>query len=121
MHNLQRLRQASLLARFMLVGFVLSLGAAIASPLINPQGVELICVSNGVMKVLVINAEGSSTEVESRMLDCPMCATVDAPPPKGGAFVKPTAALLQVFDPAPTDPLTDRAAPPLARGPPTLA
>jgi hypothetical protein len=120
MHILQRLRQATLLARFLLVGFVLSLSAAIASPLVNPQGLELICASNGVMKVLVKNADGSSTEVASRMLDCPMCATADAPPPTGWVLVRPTAVLLEDFDSAPVNAHTFRSAPPPARGPPTL-
>ena len=121
MHILQCLRQATLLARFMLAGFVLSLGVAIASPLVNPQGVELICASNGVMKVLVKNADGSSTEVAGSMLDCPMCATADAPPPEGGAFGRPSGAMLLESLPAPATPLTVRMVPPPARGPPTLS
>ncbi len=122
MHLLHRLRQASHITRFMLVWFVLSLGAAIASPVINPQPLELICASNGVMKVLVKNADGSSTEESRRMLDCPVCGTMAAPPPIAQSFAEPAQPLgraLQTIPAAHLAALT--AAPPPARGPPAFS
>ncbi len=122
MHLLQRLRQASHITRFMLVWFVLSLGAAIASPVINSQPLELICTSNGVMKVLVKNADGSSTEESRRMLDCPMCATVTAPPPVAQTFAEPAQPLGRVLQTIPAAHLAAlTAAPPPARGPPAFS
>ena len=50
---LQTLRNSHQLIRLVLVWFVLSLGAAIASPLVNPQAAELICTGTGVMKLMV--------------------------------------------------------------------
>ena len=122
MHILQALRNAQLIARFMLVWFVLSLGAAVASPLVNPQATELICSGSGVMKLLVINADGGSTEVASRMLDCPLCASVSAPPPAAKTVAEPAQPLgpvLQTFPAAHIAALT--AAPPPGRGPPAFS
>ncbi len=122
---LQSLRSAHRITRLVLVWFVLSLGAAIASPLINPQATELICTGTGVMKVLVKNADGAiddgGTEVASRMLDCPLCASVSAPPPAARATAEPAQPLgyvLQTIPAAHIAALT--AAPPPGRGPPAF-
>ena len=119
---LQRLRQARTITRLILVWFALSLGAAIASPAVNPQALELICASNGVMKVLVKNADGSSTEETRRMLDCPMCAPVVAPPPVTTTSLQAAQPLGSVLQTSPaTHIAATTAAPPPARGPPALA
>ncbi len=119
---MQMLRNARLITRFVLVWFALSIGAAIASPLIKPQAMELICTGSGVMKVLVKNDDGSSTEVASRMLDCPLCASVSAPPPvakTGAQPAQPLGNVLQTIPIAHIAALTG--APPPARGPPAFS
>ena len=119
---LQTLRSAHRIMRFVLVWFVLSLGAAIASPLVNPQATELICSGAGVMKLLVKNADGTTTEVASRMLDCPLCASVSAPPPTATIAAEPAQPLgyvLQTIPAAHIAALT--AAPPPGRGPPAFS
>ena len=122
MQILQRLRHANLLARFVLVWFAMSVAAAVASPLVNPQSTELICSGSGVMKVLVKNADGSSTEVASRMLDCPLCATVSAPPPAAQTVALPAQPLGHALQPIPAAHIAARTnAPPPARGPPTFS
>ena len=119
---LQTLRSAHRITRFMLVWFAMSIGAAIASPLINPQSTELICSGSGVMKVLVKNADGSSTEVVARMLDCPMCATLGAPPPLQKNFSHPVQPLGDALQPIPAAHIAAiTGAPPPARGPPALS
>ena len=55
---LQTLRSLRWLARLVLAWFVLALGVAIASPLVKPQGIELVCASGGAMK-LIVNAVDS--------------------------------------------------------------
>jgi hypothetical protein len=45
------LRSARTLARLVLVWFVLSLGVAVASPMVNPKAMELICSGSGSVKV----------------------------------------------------------------------
>ena len=46
------IRQAKNLARFVLVWFALSLGVAMASPLVAPKAMELVCTTGGAMKVV---------------------------------------------------------------------
>jgi hypothetical protein len=119
---LQTLRSAHRVTRFMLVWFALSLGVAIASPLVNPQSTELICSGSGVMKMLVKNADGSSTEVVARMLDCPMCATLAAPPPIQNNFAPPVQPLGHALQPIPAAHIAAiTGAPPPARGPPAFS
>jgi len=119
---MQSLRQIKLIARFVLVWFALSVGVAIASPLVNPKPMELICSSAGVMK-LVVNSDDGSKDVLSHTLDCPLCATNLAPPP---AFVclttepvQPLAYVMQSIPAAHIASLT--AVPPPARGPPLFS
>ena len=122
MPPMQMLRNARLITRFVLVWFAMSIGAAIASPLIKPQAIELICSGSGVMKVLVKNDDGSSTEVASRMLDCPLCASSSAPPPVPGMVVEPAQSLAFVLQSIPGAHIAALTAAPLpARGPPIFS
>ena len=118
---MQILRHARLLARFVLVWFALSLGVAVASPIVSPQAAELICSGAGVMKLVVMTDDGAK-EVSGPVLDCPWCATGGAPlPPFHVKFesLVPLGHVLQSIPPAIMVALT--AAPPPARGPPSIA
>ena len=53
MHAMRTLRHFSLLARLVLGWFVLSLGVAVASPIVKPQDILMVCTGTGAMKVLV--------------------------------------------------------------------
>jgi Protein of unknown function (DUF2946) len=123
MQVLQRLRRASHITRFMLVWFALSLGVAIASPLVNPQSTELICSGAGVMKVLVKNADGSTSEAQaSHGLECPLCAATAAPPPAAKTITLTTPPLGHAVQRVPAARLAALTAPPLpARGPPSFS
>lgn len=121
MQDMQTLRQAHFLARLVLVWFALALGAAIASPIVKPQAIELVCASGGAMKLIVKSDDGSQAS-SSHTLDCPLCATVGAPPP----LARPAATLPDVFThvllPAAAAHIAGRTAAPLpARGPPALS
>lgn len=120
---LHRLRQRApaLLGRLVLAWFALSLGAAIASPLVSPQALELVCSSAGVMKVIV-KADDGAQELGAAHLDCPMCMPLAAPPP-AARWQRRAAALA----PVPCAAAAGRrasaaatAAPLPARGPPSL-
>ncbi len=74
MHHLPQL------ARWVLLWFALSLGAAIASPMVSPKTVELICSSAGAMKLIVKSDDGSISQ-GSHTLDCALCVGTAAPPP----------------------------------------
>jgi hypothetical protein len=78
---MQSLRQAAFLARLVLAWFALAIGVAVASPLVKPQAIELICSGSGAMKVLVKGDDGKPA-ASHHTLDCPLCATLDAPPPE---------------------------------------
>ena len=123
LHRLHCLGKARHITRFMLVWFVLSLGVAIASPLVNPQSTELICSGAGVMKVLVKNADGSSTEAKvSHGVECPLCAATAAPPPVAKTITPTAQSLGHVVQPVPAARLAALTAPPLpARGPPSFS
>lgn len=118
---MQSLRNALLLVRLVLAGFLLSLGVAIASPLVNPQSIELLCSGSGTMKVLVKSADGTPAPTTHTALDCPLCASVSAPPPVAFGAVPLAQALGVAVQPIPAARVAARtAAPPPARGPPLL-
>ncbi|WP_137892014.1 DUF2946 domain-containing protein [Ramlibacter sp. 2FC] len=117
---MQTLRSARLLARLVLVWFALALGAAIASPLVQPQSLELVCSGAGSMKLVLKPGDGEAP-ASALTLDCPLCANLGAPPPlaRGGAEpAQPLAHVLQAIPAAHIAWLT--AAPLPARGPPLL-
>ena len=66
------LRRAKSLARFVLLWFVLSLGAAIASPWVNPQPLQLVCSVAGVAKLVAASDDGAPAAL-AHALDCPLC------------------------------------------------
>ncbi len=112
------LRRAHFLARLVLVWFALSLGAAIASPMVNPQSTQLICTGSGVMKVLITTADGVQ-EVASQSMDCPLCASMGAPPPAAHLTAEPHLPLSYAVQSIPAAVIAKlTAAPPPARGPP---
>ena len=113
------LRQARFLARLVLVSFVLSLGVAIASPLVQPQGIELVCATGGAMKLVIKSADGGEAS-SSHTLDCPLCATLSAPPPVILPVTVAPSALAHALQPIAAAHIASRTAAPLpARGPPT--
>jgi hypothetical protein len=118
---MQFLRNAHLNARFVLVWFALSIGVAIASPIVKPQAIELICSGSGVMKVLLKTDDGTK-EVASHTLDCPLCASLSAPPPVARLSAEPVQALAYVMQSIPGARIAAlTAAPPPARGPPSFS
>lgn len=112
------LRNARLLARLVLVWFALAIGVAAASPLVQPQSIELICSGGGAMKLLVKGDDGDAV-TPRHTLDCPLCGSFDAPAPAGsGPFCLATAEVQQAAGHAqPAGRLT--AVTPPVRGPPS--
>jgi hypothetical protein len=119
---MQILRNFTFLARLVLAWVVLSLGVAVASPIVKPQNVLLVCTGAGAMKVLVTADDGSTSEVGSVSMDCPLCASFSAPPPLVSApTVEPAQPLAYALQSIPAAHIAARTAAPLpARGPPTL-
>jgi hypothetical protein len=115
------LRHTRNLARLVLAWFVLSLGVAIASPVIHPQAMELVCSAAGAIKVVVQTDDGAR-ELGASQLDCPMCVPNGAPPPVAQAIDLPGILPLgHAVQSIPAARLAAATAAPLpARGPPAL-
>ena len=78
MHSL---RNARTLARLVLAWFALAVGAAVASPLIKPQSVALVCSGAGMLKLLAAGDDAGAALPGAGLLDCPLCLHTSAPPP----------------------------------------
>ena len=120
--HLQRLHHPRFLGqigRWVLLWFMLSLGVAVASPVVHPQAMELVCSSAGSIKV-VVHTEDGAQEMGASHMDCPLCVLTGAPPPAmaAAAFDLPLP-LGRVVQPIPAARLAAATAAPLpARGPP---
>lgn len=116
------LRNARLLARLVLVWLALSLGVAIASPIVKPQAMELICSGSGVMKLVLQSDDASSQEAPGYTLDCPLCLTGGAPPPTARLTAQPAQPLAYALQSIPAARIAALTAAPLpARGPPAFS
>jgi hypothetical protein len=115
---MQALRRARFLARLVLAWFALSLGVAIASPLVKPAGIEVICSGGGAIKLLVKGDAGGG-QPTSHTLDCPLCASMAAPPPVVRGDLVFVPVLGHAVQPIPAARIAVLTAAPLpARGPP---
>jgi len=118
---MQRLRDARLLARQVLVWFALAVGVAIASPLIQPQPSTLVCSAGGALKFLPVGEDAGAVPAGAGLLDCPLCLQMAAPPALATVLVArdadPPGRVLQ------TEPvrLVRAAGPSPGRGPPAQA
>ena len=118
---MQTLRSTRTLARFVLACFLLALGVAVASPVVSPKPLQLVCSSSGAVQLVALDGDDSTTGAGA-MLDCPLCIVAGAPPPR-----VPLTAVAPVADMAPLAVVVRmrvaiRTAPPLpARGPPAIA
>jgi hypothetical protein len=115
---LQALRQYKHMPRWVLVWFALAMCVAVAAPVVNPQGSQLVCSASGAVKLVNIGAD-SSAPMQTHLLDCVLCLAAGAPPaPALGSVVVPLF-LSFALQPAPSAWVAKRTAAPLgARGPP---
>jgi len=117
--NMQRLRHAIQLTRLVLVWFALSVGVAIASPIVNPHGMDLVCTSTGSMKLVVQGDD--EVPASSHTLDCPLCASISAPPPAINTSLTQPSPLAHAVQRIAAAHIAALPAPPLpSRGPPVL-
>ncbi len=120
MRHMQILRHAIPLTRLVLVWFALSVGVAIASPVVNPHGMDLVCTSTGSMKLVV---QGDKDVAGATLtLDCPLCAAISAPPPAFNQALTQPSPLAHALQPLAAAHIAAITAPPLpSRGPPQLS
>src|SRR6218665_3695402 len=76
---MQTLRHVRWLVRLVLAGFVMSIGVAVASPMLHPQALELICSGAGAIE-LRSHTDGGARPQSGHQPDCPLCVPVGAPP-----------------------------------------
>ena len=118
---LHTLRNSPWLAKLALLWFALTLGAAVASPMVNPQTELVICTGAGMLKVVLAD-DGTVTTAATAdtTLFCPLCLLGAAPPL---ARVHTPQVLPPLGHVRPSIPAAHiaalTAAPPPARGPPS--
>jgi len=119
MQAMQQRRNAIQITRLVLVWFALSVGVAIASPVINPKGMDMVCTGTGAMKLVVQGDDDASAS--SLTLDCPLCASICAPPPALNTALTQASPLAHALQPLASAHIAALTAPPLpSRGPPAL-
>ena len=117
--RMQHLRHAIHIARFVLVWFALSVGVAIASPIVNPHGMDLVCTSTGSMKLVMPGDD--EVAASSHTLDCPLCASISASPPALNTTLTQASPLAHAMLPTAAAHIAATTAPPLpSRGPPAV-
>ncbi len=113
-----RLRSTEL-RRWIVGAFLLGMAAAYASPVIAPRSIELLCSTNGAMRLLSQTANGE--EANADVMHCGLCAPSAAPPPavSNSEF---SSALAYATQRTPASALAALTRPPLpARGPPDFS
>lgn len=115
------LRHARLIARFVLVWLAFSIGVAIASPLVKPQAMKLICSGAGVIKLQPLT-DNDAQELTRMAMDCPLCMSISAPPPVAHQMVAPFQPLAYATQAIPAAHIAERSASALPpRGPPAFS
>lgn len=72
-----------------LAWFLLSLAASIASPIVSPKRMELLCGEGTGARMVVIDDDGDAVPMGDHSLDCPLCLVSNAPPAVYGLLVAP--------------------------------
>jgi hypothetical protein len=108
-----------LLRRWIALAFLLGIAAAYASPVIQPRSIELLCSTNGAIKLISQTDDGQ--EASADVMHCGLCVPIAAPPPaiSQTSFHSTLAYALQRI---PASALAALTRPPLpARGPPAFS
>jgi len=115
---MQTLRSSKLIAKLVLVWFALFLGSAIASTVIQPGNLQMVCSTGGVMKMVDTNGDGEEFKASANM-DCPLCASVTVPPSPSTVHFEKPSPLAHALQPVAAAHIASVTAPPLpSRGPP---
>ncbi|WP_310625140.1 DUF2946 family protein [Limnohabitans sp.] len=114
---MQQFRNALHITRLVLVWFALSVGVAIASPVLNPM--DVVCTGTGMIKLVVHGDDGSAAPAKT--MDCPLCVANTAPPPEVNTMLAQPSPLAHAVQPIAAAHIAAVTAPPLpSRGPPAL-
>jgi len=97
--------------------FFLSLGTALAAPLVKPRAMDLVCTGSGATVLVHVGDDGAGTPASDA--DCLLCLVGAAPP--AGTPASPLAPPLYASRPAvpaKAQVIARAASPPPARAPP---
>lgn len=115
------MRNSLSLTRLVLAWFMLTLSIAMASPIVHPKAIEVVCTSSGSMQVIMLDEDGQAAPGLHHSLDCPLCLTITTPPSYSSPHLEqpqPLGLALQPVVSARIAALVGAPLPP--RGPPTL-
>ncbi len=119
---MQTLRNSKLIASLVLVWFALFLGSAIASSVIKPSSMQLVCSAGGGLKMVDTSGSDEGGVKSSTGMDCPLCASVIALPSSVATHFEKYSPLAYALHPIAAAHIASVTAPPLpSRGPPTLS
>ena len=106
--------------RWIMAWFLLSLGSALAAPLVQPRTMELVCTS-GSGASLVVHSSSGSAVLDTLGMDCPLCLLGATAPPPARPFLGASPLPHYTFTPpSVAHALPPMAAPPPARAPPVF-
>lgn len=111
------------LVRTVLLMYVLTLGVAMASPLMKPDAMNLICTSTGYKLVgTSTDADQGRSSAQTHLLDCPLCVATTLPVVLASdSIFEPPHALSYATQSIPAARLAATVSAPLpARGPPSI-
>lgn len=115
------LRSSRLIVGLVLAWFALFLGSAVASTVIKPGSMQIVCSAGGGMKMVDVDGDGGEVKVSATM-DCPLCASVASPPSHSSSLSIKPSALEHALHPIAAAHIAALTAPPLpSRGPPAAS
>lgn len=122
MNFLQLLRNRPWLARWLLLSWTLSLGAAVATPMVQPRHEVMICSVSGMVTVL-LNEDGTVASTELAGKSCPLCVLPGVlPAPQQPPIGASTQVIGRVSQGIAFSHVVALTAPPLpSRGPPEIS
>lgn len=104
---------------WVLAWFVLALGAAVASPIVQPRALEIVCAGTGATKIL-LHTDTGTVELGEHGTECPLCLVSGAPPARLSSLPPVFAPLAHASAVLLISPVVAATAvPPPARGPPS--
>ncbi|MNR21762.1 hypothetical protein D3C85_1386810 [compost metagenome] len=122
MATMHALRTSSILARLVLAWFALTMGVAMASPIVAPKTMEMICSGSGLMQLIEMNQDGEVVPAGQHTLDCAMCLPVFLPSSSMTAQVSQPQPLAHALTPMQAAHIAALVGAPLPpRGPPALS